>query len=340
MNTSSKQLKLGVPPFRATPETVSQIMTTTLITLLLPAGVAVFFFGSRALNLMVIGLVAALATEMICSRIRQDLSLGSTVHSLVIGLLLVLMLPAHCAGYVAMTGAVVAVALGKHVFGGLGHYLWHPALIGRVILELFFHDQLALSANSPLAGLRHFDKLFIENGVVQFGQYFLEYLPSLDKCMLGNVGGGLGEVNGVIVILAGLFLIYRGYLHWQLPAVFIASAYITVAFCPIFPMDLATGEHQAVYIPFMASGWDVGFTYANYHLFSGGLLLSAFLLSADMTSRPIVVRGQILYAGCAGVLAIILRYYSPIGIPSYVAILAMQTLIPFIDRMTRPSGRK
>lgn len=340
MNTSSKQLKLDVPPFRATPETVSQIMTTTLITLLLPAGVAVYFFGWPALSLMAIGLVTALATEMTCSWIRHDISLGSVIHSVIIGLLLVFMLPAQCAVYMAIIGVVVAVALGKHVFGGLGHYLWHPALIGRVILELFFYGQIAITANSPLAGLRHFNKLVIEKGVVQFGQYFLEYLPSLDKCMLGNVGGGLGEVNGVIVILAGLFLIYRGYLHWQLPAVFIVSAYITVAFCPIFPTDLATGEQQAVYIPFMASGWDVGFTYANYHLFSGGLLLSAFLLSADMTSRPIMVRGQIFYAGCAGVLAIILRYYSTIGIPSYAALLVMQTLIPFIDRVTRPSGRK
>ncbi len=340
MKTNIKQSKLDMPPFRPAPETAGHIMGTILISMLLPIGVATFFFGWPALTLLAIGATAALAAEIVSSKISHELSLASAFHSIIIGLLLVFMLPANCSWYMALIGAVLAVAIGKHAFGGMGRYLWHPALIGRVVLELLFHGQLAVTANSPLAGLRQLDKIRIENGVVQFGHFFLEYLPDLDRCMFGNVSGGLGETCGLALILTGLFLIYRGYLRWKLPVVFILSAYLAVAICPIFPTDPATGKQVTVYFPFFASGLASGFTYANYHLFSGGLLLSAFLVSVDMTSRPIMIKGQIIYAGCAGILTILLRLYTPIGIPCYVALLAVQTFIPLIDRITRPYGKK
>ncbi len=86
----------------------------------------------------------------------------------------------------------------------------------------------------------------------------------------------------------------------------------------------------------------VGVTYVSFHLCSGGLMLAAFFLANDMASRPIQLRGQIIFGMGAGVLTIVARLYgtwsmAPLG--AYIALLVMNTLTPLIDRVTRPRPR-
>lgn len=346
MNKASQQWNIHVPPFRGTPETTRRIMRTQLAALTIPAVFAVWWFGFSALQLIFIASFSGWLTQIIANRIRHDVSPGSTAHSVMIGMLVAFTLPAQSKWYIAMIGAVMAVLVGKVVFGGLGHYLWHPVLIGQVTVRLFFHEQLAMANNGlatevPLGALRQFDNLQFSDSLPQLGQYLLEHLPPLEQCMRGNVAGSLGETSGIVLILVGLYFIYRGYVHWQLPLVFIVCAYLTACVCPITAIEQTQSQNigHVIWLPIFAQSIDVGFTYVNYHLFTGGLLLGAFILGADMTARPITLRGQVLFAAGAGVLTIIFRLYTPIPIPCYGALLAVSTFIPTIDRLTRPRWR-
>jgi Na+-translocating ferredoxin:NAD+ oxidoreductase RnfD subunit len=263
----------------------------------------------------------------------------------------------------------------------LGHYLWHPALVGRLVVQLFFKSQLTSEAGplllrgkmflgniqnithvsdwfnfnwfggsghsegvgfilpQPLEFLRNFQDLQFLDSVPQLQQYLLDKLPSLSHCIIGATPGGLGETSAVACILVALYLFYRGYLNWQQPVVFLVAAYLAALLLPIRVEHPDITSHT-VYWPIIAENIAAGFTLANFHLFTGSLLFSACIISTDMTSRPITIRGQVIFAAGAGLLAMIFRLYTPIAIPSYAAILALNSFIPTIDRYTRPYSRR
>ena len=366
-----------LPPFRATPESCRRIMRTSLAVLILPAAAAAAFFGYHAFKLMLVSAVCAGLTEFVTYRARPSHRLpGSTTHSIMMGLLLSFTLPATTPWHIAAFGAVCAVLIGKVVLGGLGRYVWHPALIGRIILQILFADQLTapvgpllgpghiflgnihsvtesqwlnlnwfsttVSAGTdglllplPLASLRSFADLHFLDGSCQLARYLLEHLPPLGHCIVGATPGSLGQTSGIAIILAGVYLIYRGYMPWHMPVAFITAAYAAAALCPII-LNPSTSGTAIVHLPITADGIAAGLTYANYHIFTGSLLLAACLLTADMTSRPITLTGQTLFAAGAGLMTIILRLYTHIAIPALAAVLAMNTLTGLIDRFTRP----
>jgi len=381
MKNTGKNWPLHLPPYRVEPESTRRLMHTTLAALSLPALVAVLFFGYQALKLMLIALATAGAAEIVCNKIRHEKVPGSISHSLTMGLILAFTLPGDTPGYIAVIGSAAAVLIGKQLFGGLGHYLWHPALVGRLIVQMFFHDQLSgrfgpvlarqniffgdINAHAaeplkwfdinwfrtlapagtesfllphPLAALHEFADLEFVDSVAQMGQYFLNHLPSLAHCIVGAIPGHLGETCSIVLILVALFYFYRGYIHWQLPVVFLASAYVSAMLLPIV-VDHPDKGDAAVLFPIAAQNLAVGFTYVNYQFFSGSLLLGACIIAADMTARPVTITGQILFAAGAGLFTMAFRLYTPIAIPCYTAILLMNTLVPSIDRVTRPRLR-
>ena len=110
----------------------------------------------------------------------------------------------------------------------------------------------------------------------------------------------------------------------------------TVAMAPIRyagPGDIP----QTLWLPLLsAEGLDVAFTYVNYQMLSGELLLAVLLASVEMTSRPVTTGGQVLFGAGCGVLAMVLQLYTGVSIPCYMAVLAVNTLTPTIDRLWRP----
>ena len=333
------------PPFRPTPESTPRVMRTTLAMLLLPALAGWAFFGVRALELMLLGLATALLTELLLMSLRQEKTSGGLSHSAVMGLLLAFTLPASCPAYLAVLGAAVAVLLGKQVFGGMGHYLWHPALVGRLILQVFFSQHLSGTAGplldrehlfwgdifrcqaadwhnfnwfkqlapagmdgfllpDPLEQLWHAANISA-GGEFQFNQFIAEKLPSLPQIFLGAAPGGLGATCVALIILVGLYAIYRGYISWQLPFFFLLAAYVTAAACPIF-LNQGLPDEKLIF-PVLAQGPAVGFTWLNLQILSGALPLGAFIFSLDMTSRPLTRRGQALFGIGAGSLAVLFR---------------------------------
>jgi electron transport complex protein RnfD len=85
-----------------------------------------------------------------------------------------------------------------------------------------------------------------------------------------------------------------------------------------------------------AEGLDVGFLYLLYHLLSGEMLLAAFFLATEMTSRPVTTGGQVIFGLVCGVIAALLKLYVDTSIPAYLAVLVMNTFTPTIDAVWRP----
>ena len=376
----------GGAPFIHAPEGVRTIYLVIMGAACGPLVAGTVIFGWRSLVVTAVAVLTCAAVERMYYKITRTPALLGRSHAYLTGLLLALTLPAFAPWYVAMAAGAFAIIVGKAVFGGVGHFLWQPALVGRLAVAVIFPAWLqpaawpVLAQNRLLVGDIHRSRAVDDyrqwrgrpapagaDGFVitrpatvlaeltadppgfstlasasrdaarNKGPLLLE-LPPINDLLVGTTPGGIGETCAVVIVVAGVYLIYRGYVKWQLPVFFVLFAWATVAVAPI--RLAGAGETTTVaWFPLAAEGLDVGFTYVNYHLLSSELLLAAFFLAAETTSRPVTAAGQTVFGAGCGVLAMLLKLYLQAPIPCYVAMLAMNTFTPTIDAIFSRRGR-
>jgi Na+-translocating ferredoxin:NAD+ oxidoreductase RnfD subunit len=159
-------------------------------------------------------------------------------------------------------------------------------------------------------------------------------LPPLEDYVLGAVPGGIGTTSTVAIIIGGLFLLYRGLIDFRIPMLIFLSAWVALLALPIpagmhdhpewrwFP-----GHVQGV-------GWGIGVTLANYELLASPLLFTAFFLAGAPQVRPLSRKGRVIYASLIGVLAAGFQLYLSVSLGSYLALLLVGLMTPFLDRFT------
>ena len=126
------------PHFRDT-DSVPKIMYAVVICLMPAMAASFYFFRFRALAVYGISLAACLATEAIFLKARKKPMSSLWDGSVIItALLLAMILPPNISLDLVVIGGVIAVGLGKQVFGGLGYNIFNPALVGRAFLQLLF----------------------------------------------------------------------------------------------------------------------------------------------------------------------------------------------------------
>ena len=143
-----------------------------------------------------------------------------------------------------------------------------------------------------------------------------DQLPSYGSLFLGNIGGCIGEASALAVVLGGLYLVWKGFVPWVVPLLYLAG------------LGLVTGIAWAI---------DPG-TYIDplYHILAGGAMLGAWFMVTDMTTSPMSLTGRMVFAASAGLLAGIIRLFG--GYPEGVSysILIMNALVPVFDRHFKP----
>lgn len=302
-------LIVNVSPHLHRRESVSRIMWLVAASLL-PSGLAgVYWFGGRALWVILLAVASAVVTEgalQLATRRKVTILDGSAALT---GLLLAYNLPVQVPFWLPLVGSFFAIAIGKQVFGGLGQNIFNPALAGRVFLMASWPKYMtaftrplsydAVTSATPLALLKE-GKL-------------LEHVSYLDL-FLGRRGGCIGEVCIAALLLGAAFLLFKGYISWHIPLTYVGTvALFTYLFAG---PALARGD------------W-------LFHLLSGGLILGAFFMATDYVTSPLTAKGQVFFGIGCGLLTAIIRLWG--GYPEGVsyAILMMNAATPIIDRFTR-----
>ncbi|MDH4220461.1 MAG: RnfABCDGE type electron transport complex subunit D [Candidatus Aminicenantes bacterium] len=298
-------------------DSVPKIMYTVVIALLPAMLASLYFFRFRAVGLYVSCLVACLATEALFLWIRkkpiQSLGDGSAV---ITALLLAMILPPALSLELAVIGSVVAVAIGKQVFGGLGHNIFNPALVGRAFLQTAF--PVAMTTWLPPATLSVDTATFATPlGNLKFQEAVAQgVLTPLKDLFWGNIGGCLGETSAIALLLGALLLLYKKTIDWRIPVgiILVLSAF-TGAFW------LANPDKYASPV---------------FHVLAGGLLIGAFYMATDMVTSPITPKGTWIYALGIGLIVGLVRLFG--GFPEGVmySILFMNTFVPLLNRFFRP----
>ncbi|MGL4357493.1 RnfABCDGE type electron transport complex subunit D, partial [Cetobacterium sp.] len=131
----AKILKMGPSPHIRTKETVDDVMYDVIIALLPALLAACYFFGIRAIVVTAVSILSCMVTEFVCQKLmKQDVQVfdGSAI---ITGILYAFVIPPYMSLVYVIVGAVVSIALGKMVFGGLGHNIFNPALVGRAFVQ-------------------------------------------------------------------------------------------------------------------------------------------------------------------------------------------------------------
>ncbi len=290
-------------------ESTGRIMRDVVIALLPATAAGIYYFGMGALKVIIVSIVAAVATEAIVQKLRNKPVTINDWSAVVTGLLLAFNIPSTAPWWLPAIGAIFAIAIVKQAFGGIGHNFMNPALAARAFLLASWPVQMtnwvspgpdAVSTATPLALIQ---------GVEATGQQ----LPSIMDLFIGNVGGCIGETSALALILGGIYLVYRGVITPRIPVIYILTvAVLTLIF----------------------GGFD--FQYMIYHIFAGGLMLGAIYMATDYSSSPVTPKGQVIFALGCGIITTIIRMFG--GYPEGVSysILLMNVATPLIDKYTSP----
>lgn len=330
-------------PFVHQPVSIPRTMGLVILALVPTTLFGFWQFGWPAIWLFVATLLAALLAETLAlgiagKRVRPFLFDGSAVLT---GWLLALSLPPWAPWWIGVVGALIAILVTKHVFGGIGQNLFNPAMVARVALLISFPLELttyvapaplfSAGAPGPLDGLAislgggPSDALsgatLLSHVRTELGQglalpQILAETGSVWSDAVGILSGSMGETSALLILLGGLFLLAKRVITWYIPA----SMLGTVALLATLMHLIDPGHYPG----------------PLFHLFSGATLLGAFFIATDPVTSPVSRRGQILFGFGCGALVYVIRTWA--GYPEGVAfaVILMNAATPLIDHYVRP----
>lgn len=298
----------GTPHVRSK-ESIQSIMRDVIIALVPATAAGIYYFGLRALILIVAAIISAVFFEWLYEKITKKPVTINDLSAVVTGLLLAMNLPASAPVWVAIVGSAFAIIFAKQLFGGLGQNFINPALAGRAFLLASYPTEMttwvvpnglaadAATYATPLAQLK--------NGTLD---------ASLGQLVLGQVGGTIGETCAIALIIGGLYLLWKHVISWKIPVIYIATVFILFA---------VIGRH--------------GMRMPLQEIFAGGVMLGGIFMATDYASSPVTPKGQIIFAVGAGLLTYLIRTFG--GYPEGVSysILIMNCCVPLIERFTEPT---
>ncbi len=316
-------ITISPSPHIHTDDSVKKIMYRVILALLPAFLWSVFVFGWDAVRVTLIAVVACMATEYLLQRFVLKVTPTITDGSAALtGLLLAFNVPASIPWWIIIMGALFAIAIAKVSFGGLGANIFNPALAGRVFMLISFPVHMtswpvgrgaapdAVTAATPLG--------ILKEGIIS-GTPLSQIqgsLPDTMELFLGTMGGSLGEISAALLILGGIYLLWKKIITWHIPvSILVTMLVYSAIFWLINP-----GQYMD----------------PLFHILAGGAILGSVYMATDMVTSPMTRTAQLIYGAGIGIITMTIRLFGayPEGIS--FAILIMNAFTPLLNNMVKP----
>lgn len=304
-------------------------MKDVLIALAPSMLVAVYFYGLSAIKLLLVAVIACMGVEFLIQKYLMRTKVTVTdLSAAVTGVLLALNLPPTAPWWVIVIGSVVAIGVAKMTFGGLGHNIFNPALVGRVFLLISFPvimtdwtvpaswfrpEMDAVTGATPLA--------LIKEGLAQ-GQTVEQILSanpdlSYGQMLFARAGGSAGEASALAIILGFVYLLIRRVIRPHIPVTIVLTiAVMTGIFWLIDPSQ---------------------YTDPLFNILTGGVLLGSVFMATDYVTSPMTTKGMVIYGVGIGIITVLIRFFGSYPEGVSFAILIMNSIVPLLNKYIKPA---
>ncbi len=293
-------------------------MIDVMLGLLPVLGMAVYMYGWYAVKQVGLCMIACVASEALFTAWRgKSITCVADGSAKVTGMILGLSLPWSAPWYVAVVASVVAIGIGKVIFGGLGQNIFNPAMVGRAFVMISFAGLMGATAytdTNATGTISQATPLTDARAAADAAG-----APLLWALFLGTTNGSLGATSAIACLLGGLYMCVRRVASWEIPAGSV------VGLLAVAGLGQLLGEPELN---------------ALEHLFGGAFLFGAFFIATDPCSSPLTPRGKWIFGIGFGVLVMLIRQFSSYPEGVLFAVLLMNALTPLINCwcIPRPLG--
>lgn len=322
--TDYKNLKLiatSNPHIRSN-ETTRSIMLDVIIAMLPALAFACISFGLRALTLTAVSVVGCVFFEWLYRKLMKKPQAVGDLSAVVTGMLLAFVCPVQMPYWMILIGDFFSIVFVKQLFGGIGKNFVNPALAGRAVLLASYAGTMtswvdpAVNKAAILGSQVDIVTTATPLAMMKGGSFdALLQTYKVSDMFMGNIPGSLGEVSAAMLLLGGVYLIYRKVINWQTPVAYIATvAVLTFLF------------------PLAGSGLE----WMLYSIFGGGLFLGAFFMATDYATSPVTKKGQLIFGIGCGLFTVLIRYFGAYNEGVCYSIMVMNLFVALIDKYTKP----
>ncbi|MBQ6363282.1 MAG: GNAT family N-acetyltransferase [Lachnospiraceae bacterium] len=281
-------------------------MLLVLLSLLPCVGTAIYFYGMKALLMMLISMASAVVSEALCCLIFRRKQTVGDFSAVVSGLIGALILPVTVPLWFPAAAAAFSMMIVKAVFGGIGRNFVNPAMTGKLALTLLFYEAMQ-DFGTGAAG-----------DAVQMADLLTGERAELMEILLGRAAGGIGTTSAVNVLIGAMVLLLTGVVSITIPAACLAGLVLTLILFGGYGLD-----------PYRLT----------VNLIGGGTLFTAFFMATDYTTSPVTRLGRVFYGVLLGVLIAVLRITGIAGIGENACVFALPAVnltARLLDRITMP----
>lgn len=292
-----------------------------------------WFFGWGTIVNIVLASGLAVVLEACALRVRGQLVAPALRDSsaLVTGVLLGIALPPMAPWWLVLIAVAGAIVVAKHLYGGLGHNVFNPAMVGYAIVLIAFPLEMstwldprasAFSLQETIARVVSAEPIpdaftaATSLDVMKF-RGMLTTDEVMRQVAFGMLGGYAWEWINAAFLAGGLYLLARRFFTWHAPvAMLSAMCVLSLAF-----YDGASSSSGGAPL---------------FHLFSGATMLGAFFIVTDPVTSPATNRGRLLFGAGSGALIYLIRVFGDYPDAVAFAVLIMNMATPVIDSVVKP----
>ncbi|MBQ2842560.1 MAG: RnfABCDGE type electron transport complex subunit D [Clostridia bacterium] len=286
----------------------SQIFGDYTVMILAPCILSVLYYGSRALQVILVSIASAVISDLAASVILKKKFLLKDLSNIFIGAAIAVMLPAGVPLYVPAIASTTGVLVAKIPFGGSLRAPFVPAAAGFATVSVCFKDLVfAYTENveDKLLGAQSLASLLSQGNSVHFN------LGNAFDILVGNIAGPMGTGCGILMLVCGGYLFVRRRSALLATAGFIGACAV---FAALFPRINATLLTRII-----------------LELSAGSLLFGAVFLITDHATLPKGNINKIIYGAVCGALCMMMRYNGTYEETVCFAVLLTNGFSPVIE---------
>lgn len=282
---------------------------------------SLFYYMLYPLAFILIGALSAFLIEalyyLIILKEEDCFKKSWNNYSIISGLLLALILPINTPIWVLIIAVIFAIIIAKMLYGGFGHNIFNPALVGYIFVFAAYYNVIAenkifndidfVSSATPLSGFKSvlYGNTSINDLINSYGGLF--------KMFLGFIPGAIGETSALLCIIAFIYLSYKKAINPIMSLIYIFT-------CFVYSFILG-----------MFINVDSLFNFAIFNILNGGIMFASVFMVTEPVTSPRNIKAKYIYTFFIAIISITLRFLSnyPEGVST--AILFMNMLSPSLD---------